>query len=88
MKKNNIISLIAAGFLVFTPQLSLAAEKGEKQNPNDKAPRDEEAPAEGSAAGSAAAGSAAGGVSMGTVAAIIAIAAAAAAIKGLNIFLV
>ena len=46
--KKNIISLIAAGFLVFTPQLFLAAEKGEKQNSKDKAPRDEKAPAEGS----------------------------------------
>ena len=38
--KNQIISLIAAGFLVFTPQLALAAENGEKQNTKDKAPRD------------------------------------------------
>ncbi len=51
--KNKIISIIAAGFLLFTPQLALAAENGEKPNPNDKAPRDEKAPAEGSAAGAA-----------------------------------
>ena len=29
--KNKIISLIAAGFLLFTPQLALAAENGEKE---------------------------------------------------------
>ena len=33
--KNKIISLIAAGFLLFTPQLALAAENGQKENTNE-----------------------------------------------------
>ncbi|SVD50994.1 uncharacterized protein METZ01_LOCUS403848, partial [marine metagenome] len=76
--KNTIFAAFISLLITVTPQLALSAEgsdtEEEGSSGSDSGASDSEA---GTAAGSAASGSAIGGISLGTIAAVVAIAAAA-----------